>query len=128
MMRKLNSPHISLTVEEKDLKTKLKKVVFYSCSEITIETNFNDMNREKNVSIENFELISHYEDKKSKKEIYYLSDDVYEDWKHPTILYYISKHIANYLEYDLALEISTLLRHDNRNEIEKWINSGCSDR
>ncbi len=56
-----------------------------------------------------------------------MQDDVYDSWTHPSIIYFITKFIANVLNFKEAhLEISTLLRMRNMQEIESWMRMGCT--
>jgi hypothetical protein len=100
-----------------DIKGKIKKLKFYSCSQIYIETPYG----------ENFNQgIAHYrfEGKQGKQfySIYFLKDDVYDNWKHPTIVYFIAIILAKYLDCEkLSGIFQPLLLSKNKEEVEAVI-------
>jgi hypothetical protein len=95
----------------------LKNVEFYSCSNILIKSNYG----------ENFDLVAYMEimDKTKKSKIYYLKDDTYVSWTHPTILYFLAKFIGIVIDCKEAeMEILTLLRQNSTKDVEAWISKG----
>jgi hypothetical protein len=100
-------------LETNKIIEKLNMIKFYKCSRITIRTNWGD----------NFEHGICYSDIKMKSiYIYFLNDQVYTSWKHPTIIYYVTEQLSAILECrNLHAELITLFLQESNMAIEKWL-------
>jgi hypothetical protein len=97
---------------EINVSDEIKKLRFYSCSEIYFKA-----------YSEKFTQGICYYDKKCNC-IYYLKDDVYTSWEHPTVQFYIAEFLTNILKIkDKHAHFITLLRLKCDQEIRDWINN-----
>ena len=98
-----------------EIDEKIQNIKFFSCSQIFIQTHYKD-----NIQ----HGISFYEVNKKQFRIYFLQDEVYTVWDHPTILYFISKFLAKALECEgLELEICTLFQLKSEDDIKRWLDN-----
>jgi hypothetical protein len=110
-------PFIQLLCNKKGItvnaENKLKSIKFFSCPRIKIKTSYGD-----NVDYG----ISFYEKNGKNFRILFLNDEVYNSWKHPTILYYISKHLAVHFNCsDISQEIQNLFLNENAEDNKRFL-------
>ena len=95
------------------IEKQFENIKFFNCSKIFINTSFND-------TIEYG--ISYYKKNLKEFNIFFLIDEVYTSWKHPTIIYFVSKFLTKHLDCEfISKEIQMLFLLEKDKDIENWL-------
>jgi hypothetical protein len=104
--------------EKSENFSKIKNLIFIECENIVVNSEF----------AESFETLTfHIIDNNQNDKIYYLKNDVYKEWSHPSIAYYLANHLCHVLKCeDYHSLLVTMLQLKSQAEIETWINKSLN--